>query len=256
MVLPYLNHTGETRTIMHRIANITRHIAPAARNIQQRNMSAAATATAAAPKEEIKHWALHYQYVPDAFEKRVPFRADHLALTSKYKSSGSMLSGGAYADPPMGALLTFHSTRSEVEKFIKEDPYVTNGVVTDYKIREWTVVVGSSSNPNYAGVTPIAAGESFPKGQTLYEGTPAGAVNVDQLLKGKKVIIFGVPGAFTPGCSKVRTHSDTHIYTHMYTHIYTHRCHSLYEHEYEYVCALPTRPDSIRLSAPSNTVTL
>ena len=37
----------------------------------------------------------------------------------------------------------------------------------------------------------------------LYENTPATKVNIAEMTAGKKVIIFGVPGAFTPGCSKV-----------------------------------------------------
>ncbi len=36
----------------------------------------------------------------------------------------------------------------------------------------------------------------------LFEGTPGGAVKTSDLFKGKKVVLFGVPGAFTPGCSK------------------------------------------------------
>merc|ERR1711931_116976 len=36
---------------------------------------------------------------------------------------------------------------------------------------------------------------------TLYEASPAGKVELAQLCAGKKVVIFGVPGAFTPGCS-------------------------------------------------------
>jgi len=38
------------------------------------------------------------------------------------------------------------------------------------------------------------------EGQADYEKPVA--VNVAELLKGKKVAIFAVPGAFTPGCSK------------------------------------------------------
>ena len=37
---------------------------------------------------------------------------------------------------------------------------------------------------------------------TLYENTPGGAVTTDELFTKKRVVIFGVPGAFTPGCSK------------------------------------------------------
>jgi len=48
---------------------------------------------------------------------------------------------------------------------------------------------------------PIKVGESLPS-VDLFEGTPGGKVNTGDLVKGKKVLFFGVPGAFTPGCSK------------------------------------------------------
>ena len=38
---------------------------------------------------------------------------------------------------------------------------------------------------------------------TLFENNPGTKVNLKEFCSGKKVIIFGVPGAFTPGCSKV-----------------------------------------------------
>lgn len=37
----------------------------------------------------------------------------------------------------------------------------------------------------------------------LFEDSPANKVNIAELCAGKKVVIFAVPGAFTPGCSKV-----------------------------------------------------
>ena len=37
----------------------------------------------------------------------------------------------------------------------------------------------------------------------LQEGAPDKNVKLTDIFKGKKGILFGVPGAFTPGCSKV-----------------------------------------------------
>ena len=44
-------------------------------------------------------------------------------------------------------------------------------------------------------------GDSVPN-VDLFEGAPDGKVNLAEVCKEGKVIIFGVPGAFTPGCSK------------------------------------------------------
>lgn len=49
-------------------------------------------------------------------------------------------------------------------------------------------------------------GDTIPSA-SLYEGTPANKVDIAELCAGKKVVLFAVPGAFTPGCSKV-----IHIY--------------------------------------------
>ena len=48
---------------------------------------------------------------------------------------------------------------------------------------------------------PIQVGDKLPS-IDVHEGTPANSVNMAELFKGKKGILFAVPGAFTPGCSK------------------------------------------------------
>ena len=53
-----------------------------------------------------------------------------------------------FADPVDGALLTFNaSDRTVVEEFARKDPYVTGGLVTAWKVREWTVVLGGGVTP-------------------------------------------------------------------------------------------------------------
>ncbi|XP_065177154.1 peroxiredoxin-5, mitochondrial-like [Sycon ciliatum] len=48
---------------------------------------------------------------------------------------------------------------------------------------------------------PIQVGDKLPS-VSLHEGSPKGTVNIADLFKGKKGVLFAVPGAFTPGCSK------------------------------------------------------
>ena len=56
-----------------------------------------------------------------------------------------------------------------------------------------------------ADVQEVKVGDSIPD-VVLMEGSPdygkPNGVNLAELCKGKKVAIFAVPGAFTPGCSK------------------------------------------------------
>jgi uncharacterized protein len=62
-----------------------------------------------------------------------------------YVARGELLLGGAFADPVDGAALVFKvEDRAKVEAFVKGDPYVVNGLVTGWRIRDWTVVVGSA----------------------------------------------------------------------------------------------------------------
>ena len=49
----------------------------------------------------------------------------------------------------------------------------------------------------------MQVGDSLPSLE-VQEGAPGTTVNVRELFAGKKGVLFGVPGAFTPGCSKVR----------------------------------------------------
>ena len=55
---------------------------------------------------------------------------------------GFALLGGALANPIDGAVLAF-TTAAAATKFAERDPYTLNGLVTDWTVREWSVVVGS-----------------------------------------------------------------------------------------------------------------
>ncbi|KAK2191861.1 hypothetical protein NP493_44g12012 [Ridgeia piscesae] len=48
---------------------------------------------------------------------------------------------------------------------------------------------------------PIKVGDKLPP-LTLFEGSPNDKVNIADLFANKKGVLFAVPGAFTPGCTK------------------------------------------------------
>jgi uncharacterized protein YciI len=91
------------------------------------------------------YYALLYETVADHVERRVPFRAEHLALAEEARAAGTLVLAGAFADPVDGALLVFRCDGpAAVEDFVRRDPYVRNGLVTRWRIRPWTVVVGTA----------------------------------------------------------------------------------------------------------------
>ena len=90
------------------------------------------------------HYLLLYDYADNAVERRAPFREEHLGLAREAVARGELLLGGAFAEPVDGAALLFRTADpSVVEAFVRRDPYVANGVVTRWRVRPWTVVVGS-----------------------------------------------------------------------------------------------------------------
>ncbi|CAG9761887.1 unnamed protein product [Ceutorhynchus assimilis] len=50
-------------------------------------------------------------------------------------------------------------------------------------------------------INMVKVGDNVPN-VDLFEDLPTNKVNLADLAKGKKIIVFAVPGAFTPGCSK------------------------------------------------------
>ncbi len=95
------------------------------------------------------HFLLMYDVVDNYAERRVPFRAAHLAHARQAVERGDLVLGGAFANPIDGAVLLFRAPSPHVaEAFAASDPYVVNGLVTRWRVREWTTVVGElAENP-------------------------------------------------------------------------------------------------------------
>ncbi|HVV32136.1 MAG TPA: YciI-like protein [Vitreimonas sp.] len=91
----------------------------------------------------MKHFCLFYEYPADFRERRAPHRAMHLAHANASAARDELQLGGAFTDdPPQGLLLFKADTAATAEAFAEGDPYVINGVVKSWRVREWTTVVG------------------------------------------------------------------------------------------------------------------
>lgn len=89
------------------------------------------------------HYLLFYDVVEDYAERRAPLRDRHLRHARDAHSRGELILGGALADPVDGAVILFRGESPAVARaFAEADPYVIEGLVTRWRVREWTTVVG------------------------------------------------------------------------------------------------------------------
>ncbi len=95
------------------------------------------------------HFLLFYEAGPEYLERRPQLRPEHLKHAWDAHERGELIVAGALAHPVDGAVLMFGGEdKSVAEEFARADPYVTNGLVARWYVREWTTVVGElAANP-------------------------------------------------------------------------------------------------------------
>lgn len=90
------------------------------------------------------YYILFYKTVENYVEKRASYRAAHLEHAKGFQKEGCLVMAGALAEPADGAVLIFKGDSPEVaRRFALNDPYVKNGLITEWEVREWTVVIGN-----------------------------------------------------------------------------------------------------------------
>ena len=90
------------------------------------------------------HFLLFYDLAPDYLTRRAEFRGVHLRLAWEAADRGELLLAGPLADPADHAVLLFNDSAA-AERFALADPYVRAGLVTAWRVRSWTTVVGDNA---------------------------------------------------------------------------------------------------------------
>jgi len=91
------------------------------------------------------HYLLFYD-VGDDYVSRRALSGTTLKKAWEASERGELILAGAFAKPVDGAVLLFRGESSEVaEKFAQADPYVVNGAVKRWYVREWTTVAGEGA---------------------------------------------------------------------------------------------------------------
>jgi uncharacterized protein len=64
----------------------------------------------------------------------------HKIIVDEFAKNKKIIAIGTFADPTEGSLGVF-TDKASAEKFIKEDPFVTEGVIAKVTIKEWNEVL-------------------------------------------------------------------------------------------------------------------
>ena len=61
----------------------------------------------------------------------------HKARLDEFHARGELLMVGTFADPQAQGSMSIFRTRQAAEEFVAGDPFVRNGVVRSWEIRQW-----------------------------------------------------------------------------------------------------------------------
>ena len=84
-------------------------------------------------------YVISYGPATDMNKARALF-AEHAAKWAKHRADGTLLMIGPFANPDEGAMGIF-TTREAAQAFVDDDPFVTQGVVSSWKISEWNEAI-------------------------------------------------------------------------------------------------------------------
>jgi uncharacterized protein YciI len=88
----------------------------------------------------VKTYVLFYDSADDVRAKAPQHFPAHRARWGEFRARGTLLLIGTFANPEEGAMAVFTS-REAAEEFARGDPFVLNGVVRDWYIREWNEAI-------------------------------------------------------------------------------------------------------------------
>jgi len=77
-----------------------------------------------------------YEMAPDALPRVMPLFPEHRTRLEEFHARGVLIAAGPLGNPPEGAMAIF-TTREAAEAFIQDDPFVTQGVVSSWRLVEW-----------------------------------------------------------------------------------------------------------------------
>jgi uncharacterized protein YciI len=86
-------------------------------------------------------YVLFYESGDDVVSKAPAHFPAHRARIDEFHGRGELLMVGTFADPQTQGSMAIFRSREAAEDFVAGDPFVRNGVVRAWEIREWNEVL-------------------------------------------------------------------------------------------------------------------
>ena len=82
-------------------------------------------------------YVLLYESADDLAEKAPAHAPAHREHWRPFRERGELLGIGPFGDPQSQGAMSVFTTREAAEAFATSDPFVVNGVVRSWEVREW-----------------------------------------------------------------------------------------------------------------------
>ncbi|MCW2950958.1 MAG: YCII-like protein [Conexibacter sp.] len=82
-----------------------------------------------------------YESADDVLSKAPLHFGAHSARIREFHARGEILMVGTFGDPQQEGSMAVFPTRAAAESFVEGDPFVRNGVVRSWQLREWNEIL-------------------------------------------------------------------------------------------------------------------
>lgn len=82
-------------------------------------------------------YVVFYESAENLAAKAPAHIAAHVAYWDRFLKTGELELIGTFADAQADGAMSVFRTRQAAEAFVKDDPFVVNGVVASWRILEW-----------------------------------------------------------------------------------------------------------------------
>lgn len=86
-------------------------------------------------------YVLFYESADDVRSRAPAHFAAHRARWTEFQAAGTLLMIGTFGDPQREGSMGIFTSREAAEEFARTDPFVINGVVRRWFIREWAEAI-------------------------------------------------------------------------------------------------------------------